>query len=325
MSRTEKISRLQVLFHIWRLVKDLDYEVSFNGISEHTGIREAIWLRVTLSGGRECLIAPVTSEPLICSRIGEQKVPRLIPQSVVGLREFISIFHHPEIQTFSITDFGFYCPPPAQDIFAIRASSPITKQEFHFLITEISDPEGHYLGVCREALQVHFDGAIERVRLWIPLADVPQGDIFCAKNQVYFKSPGNAASVLMGCSLQSRAASMTLSLEEESMMDLNTPLPARLVLSEMEIGLDAYLSLSVGDEIHLSTDENELPVTLEIGGISVAQGFIRVEAEQLRFQVRAPSVGNIFQSLTNRVRTIPHQGGHQYDEQDSSIDTNLSQ
>lgn len=324
MSRTEKIARLEVLFHIWRLVKDLEYEVSFNGISEHTGTRDAIWFRVTLSGGRECLIAPVTTESHICSQMGEGKAPRLVPQSVIALREFVRTFHHADVQSFGVTDFGFYSPPTSHDIFAIRASSR-TKQDFHFLITEVSDPEDHYPRICEEAIRTHFDGVIERVRAWIPLVKVPQEDAFSAENRVYFKAYQDAASVLMGCCLKSREASITLSLEEEAVMDLNTSLPARLVLCEMEIGLDDYLSLSVGDEIRLTSDEPELPVTLEIGGIAIAQGSVQIENGGLRFQVREPSVGNIFHSLANRVRTIPNKGGHHHDDKDSSIDSELSQ
>lgn len=325
MSRSEKIARLEVLFHIWRLVKDLEYEVSFNGISEHTGTRDAIWFRVTLSGGRECLIAPVTTESHICSQMGERKVPRLVPQSVIALREFVSIFHHPDVQSFGVTDFGFYSPPTSHDIFAIRAFSPRTKQDIHFLTTEVSDPEDHCSRIREEAIRTHFDGAMEQVRAWIPLVKAPQEDTFSTENRVYFKAYRDDASVLMGCCLKSREASITLSLKEEAIMDLNTLLPARLVLCEMEIGLDDYLSLSVGDEIQLTSDEPELPVTLEIGGVAIAQGLVQIEDGGLRFQVREPSVGNIFHSLTNRVRTIPNKGGHHHDDKDSSIDSELSQ
>jgi len=324
MSKSEKMARLEVLFHIWRLVKDLEYEVSFNGISEHMGTREAIWFRVTLSGGRECLIAPVTAELQMCSQMGEPKVPRLVPQSVTALREFVSVFHHQDVQSFGVTDFGFYSPPSSHDIFAIRASSPRTKQDFHFLITEVLDPGDHHFRIREEAIRAHFDGAVERVRAWIPLSKAPQEDTFSTDNRVYLKAYRDAASVLMGCSLKLHGASITLSLEEETMMDLNTPLPARLVLCEMEIGLDDYLSLSVGDEIRLRADEPELPVTLEIGGVAIAQGLVQIENGGLRFQVKEPSVGNIFHSFTNRVRTIPNIGGHHHDDKDSPINSELS-
>jgi hypothetical protein len=255
----------------------------------------------------------------------EGKAPRLVPQSVIALREFVRTFHHADVQSFGVTDFGFYSPPSSHDIFAIRAFSPITKREFHFLITEVLDPEDYCSRIRKEAIRAHFDGAVERVRAWIPLSKAPQEDAFSTDNRVYLKAYRDAASVLMGCSLKSHEASITLSLEEETMMDLNTPLPARLVLCEMEIGLDDYLSLSVGDEIRLTSDEPELPVTLEIGGVAIAQGCVQIENGGLRFEVREPSVGNIFHSLTNRVRTIPNKGGHHHDDKDSSIDSELSQ
>lgn len=324
MSSNEKMARLEVLFHIWKLVKDLEYEVSFNGISEYTGAREAIWFRITLSGGRECLIAPITSESLMRSHMGEQEVLRLVPQSVIILREFINMFSHPDVESFGVMDFGFYSPASSKDIFAIRASSTRTKQNFHFLISELSDPEDYYSHIREEAIGTHFDGTMERMRAWVPLECVPQSDIFCAKNRVYFKTYRDAKAVLMECSLKSRNASTVLYLEEETMIDLDTLIPARLVLCDIEIGLDAYLSLSVGDEIQLTYDEDELPVTLEIGGVAIAQGCVRMEDGGLRFQVRQPSVGNIFHSLTNKVRTIPKEGGHHHDDKDSPIDSKLS-
>ena len=320
MSDVEKLERLEVLFHLWKVIRELDCEIGFNGISQHEGSRDGIWFRISLPGHRQALIAPVT--PLLISRTSEQSSVRLIPQSVVCIREFLEMFYRPNIATIKIVDFGYYTPSASASIFSVHSNASNTDHKLQFLITEISDPEEESSELATEFILDQLEDTKHPLDAWIPLSKNIPSDGSPVSNRVHVRTHQNSVTSLWSGALTADETSCTLFLEERIDMKQTPLIPARIVIRDIELQVCDYLSLTAGDEIRIP-NKKQIPVLLEIGGVAVAEGSLDVEEEGLCFQVHSPTTGNKFNLFTNRIRDNLKQGEIEHDNQDSSINTEL--